>query len=105
MMDEIANPIGKPVKVAVIKTNGRNEIARIISETTRCLFNPARNLWMLFLPRLSSRPLNTLFGAVMCSRYPAVDLPPTSALRRRNDGPKDSHALTFNLDHSSGAAH
>jgi hypothetical protein len=43
-------------------------------------------------PPLVSKP-NFRFG-----------LPPTCARDHRSDGPKANHALTFNLDHSSGAA-
>jgi len=34
-----------------------------------------------------------------------IGLPPTSARSHRTDGPKANHALTFNLDQSSGAVH
>ena len=34
-----------------------------------------------------------------------IGLPPTSARSHHPDGPKADHALTFKLDHSSGAAH
>ena len=33
-----------------------------------------------------------------------VKLSPTCARGHRSDGPKANHALTFNLDHTSGAA-
>ena len=33
-----------------------------------------------------------------------IGLPPTSAQSHHPDGPKADHALTFNMDHSSGAA-
>jgi hypothetical protein len=34
-----------------------------------------------------------------------IGLPPTCARGHRSDGPKANLALTFKLDHSSGAAH
>ena len=37
------------------------------------------------------------------NRYNERQLPPTRARGHRTDGPKANHALTFNLDHSSGA--
>ena len=33
-----------------------------------------------------------------------IGLPPTGSGNHRPDGPKANHALTFNMDHSSGAA-